>query len=62
MKRPDMKLMEKIGRNPYLKYNISSSNQVSIIDEAPFNSRGFFLIKLLHSFLNLLKIVAIMNI
>ena len=42
MKGPDLKFMEKLSRNPSLKYNISSSNQVSTINEAPLDSRGFF--------------------
>ena len=42
MKGPDSKFMEKLGRNPSLKYNISSSNQVNTINEAPLDLRGFF--------------------
>ena len=42
MKGPDLKFMEKLGKNPYLKCNISSSNQVKTINEAPLDSRGFF--------------------
>ena len=42
MKGPDSKFMEKLSRNPYLKYNISSSNQVNTINEAPLDSKGFF--------------------
>ena len=29
MKGPDLKFMEKLSRNPSLKYKFSSSNQVS---------------------------------
>ena len=42
MKGLDLKFMEKLGRNPSLKYNISSSNQDSNINKAPLDSRGFF--------------------
>ena len=62
MKGLDSNFMEKLLRNPFLKYNISSSNQVSTIHEAPLDSRVFFKIKVLHMFLNLLKTVAFMNI
>ena len=40
MKGPDSKFMEKLSRNPFSKYNISSSNQVNTINEAPLDSRG----------------------
>ena len=42
MKGPDLKFMEKLSKNLSLKYNISSSNQVSTINEAPLDLRGFF--------------------
>ena len=42
MKGLDFKFMEKLGRNPSLKYNISSSNQVNTINEAPLDLKGFF--------------------
>ena len=42
MKGLDLKFMEKLNRNPSLKYNISSSNQVSTRNEAPLDSKGFF--------------------
>ena len=42
MKGQDLEFMEKLSRNPTLKYNISSSNQFSTINEAPLDSRGFF--------------------
>ena len=42
MKGLDLKFMEKLGRNPSMKYNICSSGQVSTINEAPLDLRGFF--------------------
>ena len=42
MKGLDLKSMEKLGRNPSLKYNISSSNQVNTINETPLDLIGFF--------------------
>ena len=33
--------MEKLSRNHSLKYNISSSNNISTINEAPLDSRDF---------------------
>ena len=42
MKGLDSKFMGKLGRNPSLKCNISSSNQVRTINEAPLDSTGFF--------------------
>ena len=40
MKGLDLKFMEKLGRNPSLKYNISSFHQVNTINEAPLDSKG----------------------
>ena len=42
MKGPDLKFMEKLSRNPSLKYNIFNSNQFSTINEAPLDSKDFF--------------------
>ena len=42
MKGPDSKFMEKLGRNPSLKYNISSYNQVNTINDSPLDLCGFF--------------------
>ena len=42
MKGLDLKFMEKLSRNPSLKYNISSSNQVSTINEVPLDLKAFF--------------------
>ena len=38
----DQKGIEELGRDPYLKYNISSSNQAITINEVPLDSKGFF--------------------